>query len=96
MARKLLASARALLGEMLLEQGEFARALHVLTMVIEQAPHRGDALYRAARASELAEDLAKARDFYAQLLGNTDSTTDGRMKLAQARAFLANLTVLLP
>jgi hypothetical protein len=33
---------------------------------------------------------------HAQVLGNTDSTTDGRMKLAQARAFLANLTVILP
>ena len=94
--RELIASARALLGEMLLEQGEFVRALQVFALVIAQAPHRGDALYRAARASELAEDLAQARAFYAQLLGSTDATTENRMQLAQARAFLANLTVILP
>jgi tetratricopeptide (TPR) repeat protein len=94
--RELIASARTLLGEMLLEQGEFARALHVFEMEIEQAPHRGDALYRAARASELAEDLAKARYFYARLLESTGSTTDDRLQLAQARAFLANLTLILP
>jgi tetratricopeptide (TPR) repeat protein len=94
--RQLIASARALLGELLLEYGEFARAVQVFEMAIESASHRRDALYRAARAAELADDLAKAGGFYAQLLESTASTTDDRMKLAQARAFLANLTVILP
>ncbi len=93
---ELIASAHALLGEMLLEHGECARAVRVFETAIETAPHRGNALYRAARAAELAEDLAKAQGFYAQLLGSTDSTRNDRMKLAQARAFLANLTVVLP
>ena len=93
---ELMASAQALLGEMLLERGEFARALRVFETAMEHAPSRGNALYKAARAAELAEDLAKAHDCYAQLLGSTDSTTDDRMKFAQARAFLANLTVILP
>jgi tetratricopeptide (TPR) repeat protein len=94
--RELIASAQALLGDMLLECGEFARAVRVFEAAIETAPHRGNALYRAARAAELAGDLAKAYAFYAQMLGSTDSTTDDRMKLAQARAFLANLTAILP
>jgi tetratricopeptide (TPR) repeat protein len=94
--RELLASARALLGELLLERGEFASAVRVFEIAIESAPNRGDAWYRAARAAELADDLAKAHGFYAQLLGSTASTTDDRVKLAQARAFLANLAVILP
>jgi tetratricopeptide (TPR) repeat protein len=89
-------SARELLGEMLLEHGEFARAVRVFETAIERAPHRGNALYRAARAAELANDLAKTQGFYALLLESTDSTTNDRMKFAQARAFLANLTVILP
>jgi tetratricopeptide (TPR) repeat protein len=93
---ELMASAHELLGEMLLERGEFARAPRVFEMAIEQAPQRSNALYRAARAAELAENLAKAHDFYAQLLESADTTTDDRMKIAQARAFLANLTVILP
>jgi tetratricopeptide (TPR) repeat protein len=93
---ELIASVYELLGEMLLERGEFARAVRVFETAIETAPQRGTALYRAARAAELADDLAKAQGFYAQLLGSTDSTTDDRMKLAQARAFLANLRVILP
>jgi tetratricopeptide (TPR) repeat protein len=94
--RELIAAAQALLGEMLLERGEFARAVRVFEAAIETAPQRGTALYRAARAAELADDLAKARDFYAQVLESTDSTTDDRVQLAQARAFLANLTAPLP
>ena len=93
---ELIASAHELLGEMLLERGEFARAVRVFETAIETAPHSGTALYRAARAAELADDLAKAQGFYARLLGRTDATTDDRMKLAQARAFLANLTAILP
>jgi tetratricopeptide (TPR) repeat protein len=93
---ELIASAHALLGEILLEQGEFAGAVRVFETAIETAPQRGTALYRAARAAELADDLAKAQGFYGRLLGSTDSTTDDRMQLAQARAFLANLTAILP
>ena len=93
---EMIASAHTLLGEMLLERGEFARAVQVFETALERAPHRGNALYRAAHAAELADDLAKAQGLYAQLLRSTDSTTDDCMKLAQARAFLANLTVILP
>ena len=93
---ELIASAHELLGEILLECGEFARAIRVFETAIATAPQRGNALYRVARAAELADDLATAQGFYAQLIGSTDSTTDDRMKLAQARAFLANLTVILP
>jgi tetratricopeptide (TPR) repeat protein len=66
---ELIASADELLGEMLLERGECARAVRVFETAIETAPQRGTALYRAARAAELADDLAKARGFYARLLG---------------------------
>lgn len=92
---EVLASAYELLGEMLLERGEFTGALQVFETAMESTPSRGNALYRAARAAELAEELAKARGFYVQLLGSPDATTDDRMQVAQARAFLANLTVIL-
>ena len=93
---ELIAAAHELLGEMLPDRGEFERAARVFETAIETAPQRGKALYKAARAAELADDLAKAQGFYAQLLRGTASTTDDRMQFAQARAFLANLTVILP
>jgi hypothetical protein len=93
---ELIASAHELLGEMLLERGESARAVRVFETAIETASYSGTAWYRAARAAELADDLAKAQSFYARLLGSTDATTDNPIQLAQARAFLANLTAILP
>jgi tetratricopeptide (TPR) repeat protein len=93
---ELIAAVHALLGEMLLEQGEFTRALRVFETAIETAPHSGAALYRAARAAELADDLARAQGFYARLLERANATTDNRMQLAQAKAFLANLAAILP
>jgi tetratricopeptide (TPR) repeat protein len=92
---ELMASAQALLGEMLLERGEVERAAHVFEMAIATTPHRSEALYRAARAAELRDDLAKAQWFYGQMLARTDATTDP-LQVAQARAFLANLRVILP
>jgi tetratricopeptide (TPR) repeat protein len=93
---ELIVAAHELLGEMLLERGEFTRAVRVFETALETAPHSGNVLYKTARAAELADDLAKAEGFYVELLESTDSTTNDRLKLAQARAFLANLTAILP
>jgi tetratricopeptide (TPR) repeat protein len=92
---ELMASAQVLLGEMLLERGEVERATHVFEIAIETTPHQSEALYRAARVAELSDNLAKAQWFYSQMLARTDATTDP-LQLAQARAFLANLRVILP
>jgi tetratricopeptide (TPR) repeat protein len=89
--RAIMAAARALWGELLLERGEGTRALRVLERALVDAPHQGKVLYQAAHAAELAEELARARDLYTELLGRPQGATDNPIPLAQARAFLANL-----
>ena len=63
-----LAPARELLGEMLLEANQPAKALVEFEANLKKEPNRFKSVYGAARAAELAGDKRKARTYYAQLV----------------------------
>jgi len=76
-----------LLGDMLLEIGQPADALATYEASLREAPNRFNSLYGAARAAELSQNMARAREFYAALLAQCVSNS-ARPELAQARKFV--------
>jgi hypothetical protein len=52
-------------------------------------PNRFNGLYGAARAAELAGDVAKARTYYGKLVALCEHSDTARPALQQAKAFLA-------
>jgi tetratricopeptide (TPR) repeat protein len=81
--------ARELLGEMLLAGNEPQQALQAFEASMQIEPNRFWSLYGAARAAELAQDRAKARTYYTQLLALAERADSKRPALAATRAFLA-------
>ena len=81
--------ARELLGEMLLEVERPADALAEFEGALEATPNRFRSLYGAARAAELAGDIERARQYYAQLLDVSRWADSERPEPAQAKRFLA-------
>jgi tetratricopeptide (TPR) repeat protein len=81
--------ARELLGEMFLALNEPQQALQTFEVSMQVEPNRFWGLYGAARAAELAEDRAKARIYYTQLLALAERADSERPALAVTRAFLA-------
>jgi hypothetical protein len=81
--------ARELLGEMFLALNEPRQALQAFEASMQVDPNRFWGLYGAARAAELAEDRAKARTYYTQLLALAERADSERPALAVTRAFLA-------
>jgi len=79
---------RELLGDMLLEMGRPADALAEYDASLRQAPNRFNGLYGAARAAELANRPARARELYAALLKQCVEGSP-RPELAEARRYLA-------
>jgi hypothetical protein len=59
---------RELLGEMLLDMNQPARALEVYEASIRGEPNRFHSVAGAARAAELAGDTSRARQYYTRLL----------------------------
>jgi predicted Zn-dependent protease len=84
-----IATARELLGDMLVESGQPAQAAREYEASLSRAPNRFKTLYGVARASELAGDRDKARTFYTRLVTVAASSDNQRPELQQARAFLA-------
>ncbi len=84
-----LAPARELLGEMLIDQGRPAEALVEFEAILEKGPDRFRSRHGAARAAELAGDLAKARRYYdaARVLCEGGDGPE-RDEIESARAFL--------
>lgn len=80
--------ARELLGELLLELDQPARALPEFEAVLRSFPNRFNALYGAGRAAEICRDLKKAEGFYSQLLKSCQQADTQRLELQNARAFL--------
>lgn len=80
---------RELLGEMLLELGQPARALTEFERLEISEPNRLLPLYNAARAAEAAGDTAKARAYYRKLLELTARRDTERPEIARARAQVA-------
>jgi tetratricopeptide (TPR) repeat protein len=82
-------SARQLLGEMLLDANDPLQALQAFEAALKVEPGRFWSLYGAARAAELSGDQAKAKAFFARLVGQTASAdVEQRSALKTARAFL--------
>jgi len=81
--------ARELLGEMLLELKQPARALKEFETSHVREPNRFRGYYGAARAAEAAGDRRKAADYYARLVDLTKSSGSQRPELARARAYVA-------
>ena len=84
-----IATARELLGDMLLGMNQPAQAAREYEASLNRAPNRFKTLYGVARASELAGDRDKAKTYYARLVTVATASDNQRPELAQAKAFLA-------
>jgi tetratricopeptide (TPR) repeat protein len=83
-----IATARELLGDMLLELSQPAQAAREYEASLTRAPNRFKALYGVARASELGGDRDRARTYYTRLVTVAAGADSQRTELQQARAFL--------
>jgi tetratricopeptide (TPR) repeat protein len=81
--------ARELLGDMLLELNQPVLALKEFEASHKIEPGRFRGLLGAARAAELSGDKAKAKSYYAALLGLSAKSDGERPELARAKEFLA-------
>lgn len=79
--------ARELLGDMLLEMGQPAKALAAYETSLREAPNRFNSLFGAARAAERSHKADRARELYATLLAQCTADSP-RPELAQARKFV--------
>ena len=84
----LVAPARELLGDMLLEANQPAEALKAYERSIAIEPNRFRALYGAGRAAELAGDRKRGRTYYTRLVSLADGADAERREIRQAKAFL--------
>jgi len=83
-----LAPARELYGAMLLERGLANEALVAFEATLKKEPHRLNAALGAARAADMAGDMAKARQHYAAAVALTENGEPVRVEIVAARAFL--------
>jgi tetratricopeptide (TPR) repeat protein len=81
--------ARELLGEILLELGNPARALKEFEASHRVEPNRFRGLYGAAKAAQMSGDREKAGLYYAKLLSLCEGADTERPELIEAKAFLA-------
>ena len=79
---------RELLGDMLLDLKQPARALEVYEASIRGEPNRFHSVAGAARAAELAGDTSRARQHYTRLLTIAGTADGDRPELQRARALL--------
>jgi tetratricopeptide (TPR) repeat protein len=80
---------RELLGELLLDLNEPAKALKEFEAALQVAPNRFRGFYGAARAAELSGDREKAKIFYEKLVEVCIKAEIERPELQQAKAFLS-------
>jgi hypothetical protein len=86
-----LSPARELLGDMLLEMNEPARALIQFELTLEREPRRFRSLYGAAHAAQLSGSRDLSKRYFGELLAVcTHSDKPGRPELAEARRVLAS------
>src|SRR5438093_226854 len=81
--------AREMLGELLLEVNQPAKALAEFEASQRTDPNRFHGLPGAGRAAELAGDRERARKYYGELLARARTADSERPELKQAKAFLA-------
>lgn len=80
--------ARELLGELLMELDQPARALPEFEKALQTSPNRFNATYGAGRAAELCRNTKKAAERYSELLQLCGHTDAQRLELQNARTFL--------
>ena len=84
-----LAPAHELLGEMLLEAVQPAKALIEFESSLKKDPKRFRSVFGAGRAAELAGDRSKARDYYGQLVAICErGDKSARPDLDRARRYV--------
>ena len=81
---------RELLGELLLEANEPARALKEFEASLSNNPNRYRSYAGAAKAAEMAADPALARNYSEKLLDLASSADSERTDMIAARRRLAN------
>ncbi len=81
--------ARELLGDLLLELGRPVEAGKAYVISLTNAPNRARSVFGAARAAELAGDLATARAKYQEFLKLMENADGDRAELAIARGALS-------
>ena len=81
--------AREMLGELLLELNQPAKALAEYEASQRTDPNRFHGLAGAGRAAELAGDKERARKYYGELVALARTADSERPELKQAKAFLA-------
>jgi hypothetical protein len=81
--------ARELLGEMLLELKQPAKAIAEFEATLRSAPNRFNTLAGAARSAKLSGNGEKAKSYYARLLAICSHADGDRPELQEARSLLA-------
>jgi tetratricopeptide (TPR) repeat protein len=84
-----LAPARELLGYMLLEADDPARALVEFERSMAKEPRRFRGAYGAALAADAAGDRDKARRYFAEVVAIAGATASPRPELRRARSYVA-------
>jgi len=79
--------ARELLGDMLIQMGDYAKAMEVYQEDLKRHPNRFNGLYGAGLAAERSGDTGKAGYYYRQLSA-ISATHSSRSELAAARLYL--------
>ena len=80
--------ARELLGDLLMELNQPARALPEFESVLGSSPKRFHATYGAAHSAELSGNRPKAIERYSELLRLCENPDSERPEISHARAYL--------
>jgi tetratricopeptide (TPR) repeat protein len=78
---------RELLGDLLLELDQPAKALAAYELSLESDPNRFRSVYGAANAADRSGDRAKAKAYYQQLASLGSHADTGKPELLEARAY---------
>jgi TolA-binding protein len=79
--------ARELLGDLLLQMNEPAKALEAYEADLKKHPNRFNGLYGAGLAAEKSGNLEKAEFYYGKLLASVSGTNSNRPELAALKLF---------
>ncbi len=84
--------ARELLGDMLLDMGNYAEARSSYESALERSPNRFNSLYGAALSAEQGNDEQAARKYYQKIVEITGKVSTDRKQVKKARKYLASNT----
>jgi tetratricopeptide (TPR) repeat protein len=79
---------RELYGELLLEMGDSAAALHAFETTLEQTPNRYRTFLGIARAANASGDRQKAAEYYGKLINLAKNADTDRPETQEAKAFI--------